>query len=99
MQGYKFGFLYGANITSNNEPSRGVLNQSANIYWNVSTSNAYETMLTGTRIHTLSSLARQGARRRSSLLVLLVAPPTCHCGLLANAAAQVSEQNQYVLRS
>ena len=23
--------------------------------------------------------------------------PTCHCGLLAKAAAQVSEQNQYVV--
>jgi hypothetical protein len=47
---FQYGFLYGANIIDPWTEPRGPLNQDADIYWNVSTWDPYETILMRTRI-------------------------------------------------
>jgi hypothetical protein len=49
-KGFQYGFLYGANIIEQWTEPRGLLNQDADIYWNVSTWDPYETILMRTRI-------------------------------------------------
>jgi hypothetical protein len=47
---YPYGFLYGANIIDPWTEPRGPANQDADVYWNVSTFDPYQTILMRTRI-------------------------------------------------
>jgi hypothetical protein len=49
-KGFQYGFLYGVNIIEQWTEPRGLLNQDADIYWNVSTWDPYETILMRSRI-------------------------------------------------